>query len=305
MDFDMFYEELKKQILEFVTEEVKGTIDFRMVYKNGQQNHGIVFRPEGSNVGITTYAEDFYRMYKEGISFPSIRESYAGTLHEAKDEIQFTKNIQILEAKKENIIPAFIPKESLEFRPKLAHVPFENLEIIFQWNVPGTEYSVKLPEEYFNYHQIEPKQFLAELIDDPSFKNQTEVFSISRLFGPGDIEIPKEQEMYCVTNQNKNWGAASILNKDIMDEIADFFGGETYILPASIHECLAVDTHAHTIEELKTMVRDINSKPDLVGADFLSNEVYVYDSYTRELKLAGEQRTKEIQNPEKQEPIKR
>ena len=33
MDFDMFYEELKKQILEFVTEEVKGTIDFRMVYK--------------------------------------------------------------------------------------------------------------------------------------------------------------------------------------------------------------------------------------------------------------------------------
>ena len=84
-----------------------------------------------------------------------------------------------------------------------------------------------MPEEYFNYHQIEPKQFLAELIDDPSFKNQTEVFSISRLFEPGDIEIPKEQEMYCVTNQNKNWGAASILNKDIMDEIADFFGGKT------------------------------------------------------------------------------
>ena len=46
----------------------------------------------------------------------------------------------------------------------LLNVPFENLEIIFQWNVPGTEYSVKLPEEYFNYHQIEPKQFLAELI---------------------------------------------------------------------------------------------------------------------------------------------
>ena len=77
--------------MEFVTEEVKGTIDFRMVYKNGQQNHGIVFRPEGSNVGITTYAEDFYRMYKEGISFPSIIESYAGTLHEAKDEIRLQK----------------------------------------------------------------------------------------------------------------------------------------------------------------------------------------------------------------------
>lgn len=32
--------------------------------------------------------------------------------------------------------------------------------------------------------------------------------------------------MYCVTNQNKNWGAASILNKDIMDEVADFLVGK-------------------------------------------------------------------------------
>ena len=83
-------------------------------------------------------------MYKEGISFPSIMKSYAGTLHEAKDEIPLDKKYPDIGSKKENIIPAFIPKESLEFRPKLAHVSiFENLEIIFQWNVPGTEYSVK------------------------------------------------------------------------------------------------------------------------------------------------------------------
>lgn len=81
--------------------------------------------------------------------------------------------------------------------------------------------------------------------------------------------------------------------------------GVSPLLRPYLSLCLAVDTHVYTVEELKTMVRDINSKPDLVGADFLSNEVYVYDSYTRELKLAGEQRTKEIQNPEKQEPIKR
>ena len=109
MDFDMFYEELKKQILEFVTEEVKGTIDFRMVYKNGQQNHGIVFRPEGSNVGITTYAEDFYRMYKEGISFPSIIESYAGTLHEARRNTVYKKYPDI-ESEKRKYYTCFYSK---------------------------------------------------------------------------------------------------------------------------------------------------------------------------------------------------
>ena len=72
MEFDIFYEELKKQILEIASEELQGDIDFRMVYKNGQPKQGIIFSPEGSNVGITTYAEDFYRMYEEGISLPYI-----------------------------------------------------------------------------------------------------------------------------------------------------------------------------------------------------------------------------------------
>ena len=109
MEFDIFYEKLKKQILEIASEELEGNIDFRMVYKNGQQNQGIVFFPEGSNVGITTYAEDFYRMYKEGISFPSIIERYKEMIDEAKGELQFAKNIQMFEAKKEDIIPAFVP----------------------------------------------------------------------------------------------------------------------------------------------------------------------------------------------------
>ena len=123
----------------------------------------------------------------------------------------------------------------------LAHIPFENLEIVFRWNIPGTTLSAKLPEEYFKYHQIEPKQFLDEIINASSFKEQIKVFPLSKIFHTGDTEIPHEQEMYCITNQKEDWGAASILNKDIMDEIADFFGGKTYIIPANIHECMAID----------------------------------------------------------------
>ena len=96
--------------MEFVTEEVKGTIDFRMVYKNGQQNHGIVFRPEGSNVGITTYAEDFYRMYKEGISFPSIIEAMQGHFMRQKTKIQFTKKYPDIESEKRKYYTCFYSK---------------------------------------------------------------------------------------------------------------------------------------------------------------------------------------------------
>lgn len=86
--------------MEIASEELEGNIDFRMVYKNGQQNQGIVFFPEGSNVGITTYAEDFYRMYKEGISFPSIIERYKEMIDEAKGEMQFAKISRFLRQRK-------------------------------------------------------------------------------------------------------------------------------------------------------------------------------------------------------------
>ena len=49
------------------------------------------------------------------------------------------------------------------------------------------------------------------------------------------------------------------------------------------------------------MIQEVNASQESVETDFLSNEVYVYDSYTRELKLAGEERTKEMENPQKQE----
>lgn len=64
---------------------------------------------------------------------------------------------------------------------------------------------------------------------------------------------------------------------------------------------MAIDTHRHTLEALKTMIQEVNASQESVETDFLSNEVYVYDSYTRELKLAGEERTKEMENPQKQE----
>ena len=138
MEFDIFYEELKKQILEIASEELQGDIDFRMVYKNGQPKQGIIFSPEGSNVGITTYAEDFYRMYEEGISLPYIIENYTGTIHEAEDKIQFAKNIPVFEAKKEDIIPFAGNVNPLGISPLLKKSMASHIESISEY--PDRDY---------------------------------------------------------------------------------------------------------------------------------------------------------------------
>lgn len=93
----------------------------------------------------------------------------------------------------------------------------------------------KIAGRVFQIPSDRTKTILDEIINASSFKEQIKVFPLSKIFHTGDTEIPHEQEMYCITNQKEDWGAASILNKDIMDEIADFLEGKLILsLPISM-----------------------------------------------------------------------
>ena len=64
--------------------------------------------------------------------------------------------------------------------------------------------------------------------------------------------------------------------KNLMDEIADFFGEDFYILPSSIHEVLLLpQSKAPSKEQLDQMVREVN-RDCLDPGDYLSDHAYYY-----------------------------
>ena len=91
--------------------------------------------------------------------------------------------------------------------------------------------------------------------------------------------------MFVISNKLRINGAANIFYEDVLAEIADRIGTDLYILPSSVHECIAVSTRTATVEELAEMVESVNAC-EVAEAEQLSDHVYYYDAKNRTLSLA-------------------
>lgn len=82
--------------------------------------------------------------------------------------------------------------------------------------------------------------------------------------------LPKEQlPIYVLSNQYKFDGSSAVLSDSFMQSASEKIGAEElYLLPSSRHEMLALD--ADVVENpsnLKSMVMDVNSNPDVMKAE--------------------------------------
>ena len=68
---------------------------------------------------------------------------------------------------------------------------------------------------------------------------------------------------------------------------------DLYILPSSVHECIAVSTNVGDPYELAEMVSEINMG-QVALEDRLSNQVYHYDKDARRLTLATDTPNKRL-----------
>lgn len=78
--------------------------------------------------------------------------------------------------------------------------------------------------------------------------------------------------MYVITTEGSYCGASAVLDSGIQQKLGEVFPDGCYILPSSIHECLAVssDMDVHTLAH---MVHDIN-RSEVAEQDRLSDHVF-------------------------------
>lgn len=92
------------------------------------------------------------------------------------------------------------------------------------------------------------------------------------------IGMGETPNMLVITNEAKIFGAAgAYIDMDVRAEIKDMFGGQDfYILPSSIHECLAVPAAMANVDDLTAMVREVNAT-QVSETEYLSDSVYYVD----------------------------
>ena len=82
---------------------------------------------------------------------------------------------------------------------------------------------------------------------------------------------------FVVTNKQRIDGAGALFYPEMMDNLAEVFGQNYFILPSSIHEMLVLpDNGEISADELRTMVAEVNAT-QVAPAERLTNNVYHYD----------------------------
>ncbi|MCR4721790.1 MAG: DUF5688 family protein [Lachnospiraceae bacterium] len=100
------------------------------------------------------------------------------------------------------------------------------------------------------------------------------------------FETPQcEAEIYVISNNRGVYGASCICYPNVLKEIAKTLDGSYFLIPSSVHECLALRANMGTSDALRAMVRDVNDSI-VEDCDILSYDVMFYDANVGTLEIA-------------------
>ena len=92
------------------------------------------------------------------------------------------------------------------------------------------------------------------IIEDESYDNSLE-------HGTWRTNLSLDTPMYVITNTKRYYGAAAMAVPGVLQEIADVFGCNLFIIPSSIHEAIIIpDTGMADPYDLSIMIREVNDK---------------------------------------------
>lgn len=100
----------------------------------------------------------------------------------------------------------------------------------------------------------------------------------------GSIQDYQESSPWIVKNNSVN-GAMVLLDTDVLDDLANYVGGNLVIIPSSIYEVLALDANMiPDCEDLSAFINEVNMT-EVKPEERLSNQVYLYDREDKQVKM--------------------
>ena len=116
------------------------------------------------------------------------------------------------------------------------------------------------------------------------FKVRTMAAVMAEMSGMPE-EMFGDNPMMVITNSATLNGAAAIMFDDVLKTVEAAFEGDFFVLPSSIHECLAVPAEISDVADLRAMVEDVNDT-QVAYQEILTYNVYRYRAETGRLEIA-------------------
>lgn len=293
-----FTNEVKKEINKVLED---GTYaELRTVEQmNGRKKCGITIRTEKVNVSPTIYLEEFYESFKNGCTMEMIISRIESFYHEVRVKKSIDTGFFLdYQRVKDKVVFKVINKEmNLRLLRDTPHyIIMEDLALVFYVILNPDERimtTMNVTKQMFERWNISMEELykiaqenIKKLLPIRLSSIEQIMEELSRILYDEDVIIPtmfEECEMYMLTNEKKNFGAASIIYDGVLEMVGEYLKKDFYILPSSTHEVLIVPSDCKMErEELDEMIRDANESVIEVE-EILSNHSYFYNRDSKKI----------------------
>ena len=313
MNYEIFKEVVAEKFMEYMPEQYQGMrLRVEPVNKVNKVLDGITLVGSGAgrNVSPTLYINHMYEHYLETENLQEVLQSAARRMDMAFKEMPEVGDVN-LEGAKDNIVFQVINTlQNEDMLRDMPHREFQDLSIIYRWVVKVDENGIQSTAIRNNLAEqlgMNEEQLFKCAVENtrrifpPTVKSMNDV--IREMFisdgMPAEVadmmigEMPEDKMMWVISNDRGINGAGSMLYEDNLHKLAMKLETDLYILPSSVHECIAVSTNVGDPYELAEMVSEINMG-QVALEDRLSNQVYHYDKDARRLTLATDTPNKRL-----------
>ena len=313
MNYEIFKEVVAEKFMDYMPEQYQGMrLRVEPVNKVNKVLDGITLVGSGAgrNVSPTLYINHMYEHYLETESLQEVLQSAARRMDMAFKEMPEVGDVN-LEGAKDNIVFQVINTlQNEDMLRDMPHREFQDLSIIYRWVVKVDENGIQSSAIRNNLAEqlgMNEEQLFKCAVENtrrifpPTVKSMNDV--IREMFisdgMPAEVadmmigEMPEDKMMWVISNDRGINGAGSMLYEDNLHKLAMKLETDLYILPSSVHECIAVSTNVGDPYELAEMVSEINMG-QVALEDRLSNQVYHYDKDARRLTLATDTPNKRL-----------
>ena len=292
MDYREFVDQVAKDIKDVLGDELQSVnVTARQVEKlQGESYYGISVQPESSNIGVTMNLKAAFDRYQDGASYDEALQMVGDAVEDGmfnRPDVRMNE-LMDYDVMKEKLMVQVVPtKGNEEMLAGIPHKEQEDMSMVYRFVFDSNEQvmaSSVVTNGMLQQYGITADRLHADALANAQehfpakIRSMQEVLADIMGIEPEMMPDPDEAGMFVATCNNGVNGAGCIFYPEFMDQAAEKFQGDFFILPSSLHEVILLpDNGQMDFHELEAMVQQIN-ETEVAHQDRLSDSVYHYDS---------------------------
>lgn len=274
-----YYELLSRELEKRAGDNVD--ISIRDVRKNnGIYRKACTVRYDDAQIAPTVYLDQYYDHYLHGEAVADSADNILRYCRCQTPEVTFPDNFfkDFTTVRDRLGIKLIGKKHNKDYLQEVPYIDFEDLAGVFFYLLEDPAFGngmIMIRNADIARWGMTAEELYKEALENcpamlpPVFRSLSDVLDV--------IQPVDEGELYLLTNEEALYGAAVILYPGLLQELADFIGGDYFVLPSSVHEVILLPDNGEEAEGLLQIVEEINHT-QVAKEEVLIDAVFKYTS---------------------------